>query len=155
MELTKSLEEYISTIYILEKTNKKIRVTDIATKMLITKPSVNRALKTLREKGYVNFEPYTDITLTDEGREVAQEISKKYDIVKIFLAEILGVSQKTAEIDSLKIKAVISEETEQKLQEFMTKELKIDELKCNHSWENSRCRVCKRPLKNLKGGQTC
>lgn len=155
MELTKSLEEYISTIYILEKTNKKIRVTDIATKMLITKPSVNRALKTLREKGYVNFEPYTDITLTDEGREVAQEISKKYDIVKIFLAEILGVSQKTAEIDSLKIKAVISEETEQKLQQFMTKELKIDELKCNHSWENSRCRVCKRPLKNLKGGQTC
>lgn len=155
MELTKSLEEYISTIYILEETNKKIRVTDIATKMLITKPSVNRALKTLREKGYVNFEPYTDITLTDEGREVAQEISKKYDIVKIFLAEILGVSQKTAEIDSLKIKAVISEETEQKLQQFMTKELKIDELKCNHSWENSRCRVCKRPLKNLKGGQTC
>ena len=155
MELTKSLEEYISTIYILEETNKKIRVTDIATKMLITKPSVNRALKTLREKGYVNLEPYTDITLTDEGREVAQEISKKYDIVKIFLAEILGVSQKTAEIDSLKIKAVISEETEQKLQEFMTKELKIDELKCNHSWENSRCRVCKRPLKNLKGGQTC
>ena len=155
MELTKSLEEYISTIYILEKTNKKIRVTDIATKMLITKPSVNRALKNLREKGYVNFEPYTDITLTDEGREVAQEISKKYDIVKIFLAEILGVSQKTAEIDSLKIKAVISEETEQKLPEFMTHELKIDELKCNHSWENSRCRVCKRPLKNLKGGQTC
>ena len=155
MELTKSLEEYISTIYILEKTNKKIRVTDIATKMLITKPSVNRALKNLREKGYVNFEPYTDITLTDEGREVAQEISKKYDIVKIFLTEILGVSQKTAEIDSLKIKAAISEETEQKLQEFMTKELKIDELKCNHSWENSRCRVCKRPLKNLKGGQTC
>lgn len=155
MELTKSLEEYISTIYILEETNKKIRVTDIATKMLITKPSVNRALKNLREKGYVNFEPYTDITLTDEGREVAQEISKKYDIVKIFLTEILGVSQKTAEIDSLKIKAVISEETEQKLQEFMTKELKIDELKCNHSWENSRCRVCKRPLKNLKGGQTC
>ena len=73
MELTKSLEEYISTIYILEKTNKKIRVTDIATKMLITKPSVNRALKNLREKGYVNFEPYTDITLTDEGREVAQK----------------------------------------------------------------------------------
>ena len=99
MELTKSLEEYISTIYILEKTNKKIRVTDIATKMLITKPSVNRALKNLREKGYVNFEPYTDITLTDEGREVAQEISKKYDIVKIFLAEILGVSKKKAEID--------------------------------------------------------
>lgn len=155
MELTKSLEEYISTIYILEETNNKIRVTDIAAKMLITKPSVNRALKTLKEKGYVNFEPYTDITLTDAGRKAAQDISKKYDIVKIFLMEILGVAQKTAEIDSLKIKAVISEQTEQKLQEFMTKELKIDELKCNHSWENKRCRICKRPLKNLKGGQTC
>ena len=153
--LSNSLEEYLKTMYILKNTQNQIRVTDISKRLGYSKPSVNRALKTLKEKGYVNFEPYTNITLTDIGRKAAQDISKKYDIVKIFLMEILGVDEKTAETDSLKIKATISEETEQKLQEFMTKELKIDELKCNHSWESKRCRICKRPLKNLKGGQTC
>ena len=160
MELTKSLEEYVISIYILEEKKEKIRVTDIATEMLVTKPSVNRALKTLREKGIICFEPYKDITLTEEGREIAQNRLKKYDIVKIFLTEILGVDNKTAEEDSLKIKAAISEKTEEQLEKYMTKTLNLDKLKCNHSWERKQCRKCKRiytyvTKKNHKEEEKC
>ena len=84
MELTKSLEEYITTIYILEHNEDKIRVTDIADKMIVTKPSVNRAMKTLKEKGIINYAPYSDIVLTEKGKKIAQNILKKYDVVKIF-----------------------------------------------------------------------
>lgn len=149
MELTKSLEEYITAIYMLEQDGDKIRVTDIAEEMIVTKPSVNRALKTLKEKGIINFEPYKDITLTEDGRKVAKNILKKHDIVKIFLIEILGIEENIAEKDAPKIKSAISPETEKKLEQFMTKTLKIDELKCNHSWESERCRMCKRPLTHL------
>ena len=149
MELTKSLEEYITTIYILEQNEDRIRVTDIAEEMIVTKPSVNRAMKTLKEKGIINYEPYSDISLTEKGKKIAQNILKKHDVVKIFLIEILGVDDITASEDSAKIKSAISEETEEKLEQFMTKALKIDELKCNHSWENERCRECKRPLSHL------
>ena len=38
MKLTGSQEEYLKTIYILEKNIGKIRVTDIAKKLKITKP---------------------------------------------------------------------------------------------------------------------
>lgn len=150
MELTKSLEEYITTIYILEHNEDKIRVTDIADKMIVTKPSVNRAMKTLKEKGIINYAPYSDIVLTEKGKKIAQNILKRYDVVKIFLAEILGTDESTAVEDSIKIKSVISEETEEKLEQFMTKILQIDKLKCNHSWEKEECRECKRTLQNFK-----
>ena len=44
MKLTDSQEEYLKTIYLLEKNNKKVRVTDIANRLKITKPSVNLSL---------------------------------------------------------------------------------------------------------------
>ena len=49
MKLTESQEEYWKTIYLLEKNSEKVRVTDIADKLKITKPSVNKAMKNLKE----------------------------------------------------------------------------------------------------------
>ena len=49
MKLTDSQEEYLKTIYMLEKSKPKIRVTDIANRLKITKPSVNKAIKNLKD----------------------------------------------------------------------------------------------------------
>ena len=44
MKISSSQEEYLKTIYLLEKNNKKVRVTDIAERLKITKPSVNKGI---------------------------------------------------------------------------------------------------------------
>ena len=64
--VTKSLEEYLKTIYILKKQNQNVRVTDIATKMNCSKPSVNKAIKNLKEEKMVNFETYGTVELTEQ-----------------------------------------------------------------------------------------
>ena len=46
--VSKSLEEYLKTMYVLKKQNGNVRVTDIAEKMNCTKPSVNKALNNLK-----------------------------------------------------------------------------------------------------------
>ena len=92
MKLTNSLEEYLKTIYILEKSSGKVRVTDIAEKLKITKPSVNRAIKNLRDLDLIEYEVYGDINLTYQGEEKAKEIIKKHDIIKMFLIDIKGIS---------------------------------------------------------------
>ncbi|MCI8277381.1 MAG: hypothetical protein HFJ46_05640 [Clostridia bacterium] len=56
--ISKSVEEYLKNIYILERTAKVIRVTDIASKMNCTKASVNKSLKILKEEKLVSYEPY-------------------------------------------------------------------------------------------------
>ena len=55
--ISKSVEEYLKNIYILERTAKVIRVTDIASKMNCTKASVNKSLKILKEEKLVSYEP--------------------------------------------------------------------------------------------------
>ena len=49
--ISKALEEYLKTMYILKKQNDNIRVTDIANKMNCTKPSVNKAINNLKTCG--------------------------------------------------------------------------------------------------------
>ena len=65
--ISKALEEYLKTMYILQKQNGNIRVTDIAEKMNCSKPSVNKSINILKSEGLVNYESYGTIELTDEG----------------------------------------------------------------------------------------
>ena len=66
--ISKALEEYLKTIYILKKQNGNIRVTDIANKMNCTKPSVNKAINNLKNHDLVIYESYGEIELTEKRR---------------------------------------------------------------------------------------
>ena len=65
--ISKAQEEYLKTMYILGKQNGEIRVTDIAEKMGCSKPSVNKALKNLKDNKLINYETYGKIELTESG----------------------------------------------------------------------------------------
>ena len=67
--ISKSLEEYLKTMYVLNKQNGNIRVTDIANKMDCSKPSVNKALNNLKEEKLINYETYGTIELTQQGED--------------------------------------------------------------------------------------
>ena len=54
--ISKALEEYLKTMYVLQKQNGNIRVTDIANKMNCSKPSVNKAVNNLKEEKLVKYE---------------------------------------------------------------------------------------------------
>lgn len=71
--ISKSLEEYLKTMYILKKQNGNIRVTDVATKMDCTKPSVNKAIYNLKDNGLLNYESYGTIELTKKRRRFSKK----------------------------------------------------------------------------------
>lgn len=66
MNSSNSIEEYLKTIYVLEQETGQVRVTDIATKRGCSKPSVNRALQVLDSQGFLQYEAYGKIHLTEE-----------------------------------------------------------------------------------------
>lgn len=142
MELTNSQEEYIKTIYILSKTEKEIRVTDIAKRLEITKPSVNRAMKNLKDIKLLNYEAYGKINLTKEGEKIAKEILKREDVLKLFLNKILDIEEKKAENEAISMKHVISQETEEKLEKFINKVLNLGDLDCDYDETSEKCKNC-------------
>lgn len=71
--VSKALEEYLKTMYILKKQNGNIRVTDVAKVMNCTKPSVNKAVYNLKDDGLLNYESYGTIELTEKRRELSKK----------------------------------------------------------------------------------
>lgn len=145
--ISKSLEEYLKTMYILKQQNGNIRVTDIANKMNCTKPSVNKAIYNLKDEGLLNYESYGTIELTAKGEDLAKKILEAYDIVYVFLKEVLNLDKKQAEIEAEKIKLVITDETINKLAKYVHKVLGLNNLDCNYDINKEKCRTCVRRKK--------
>ena len=146
--VSKALEEYIKTMYILKKNNGEIRVTDIAGRMNCSKASVTKALNSLKEKNLVNYEAYGEIVLTNEAEEIAQKMLEAYDIVYLFFSEVLEMSEESAQSEAEKVKSVISDEALNKLAKYVHEKLGLRSLNCAYDINNGKCRNCVKRKKN-------
>lgn len=140
--ISKALEEYLKTMYILKKQDGNIRVTDIAKKMNCTKPSVNKAIYNLKDNGLLNYESYGTIELTEEGEELAKKILEAYDIIYVFLKDVLELEEENAKEEAEKIKSTISDNTINKLAKYVHEVLGLSNLNCNYDINKEKCRCC-------------
>jgi len=117
--LSENLEDYLETILALEKLNKVARVKDIADKMGILPGSVTGALKSLAEKGLVNYEPYSFITLTPKGAEIAREITRRHMVIKNFLFNVLQIDSEKAETNACRMEHAMEKTVIDRLVQFI------------------------------------
>lgn len=110
MQLYESGEMYLETILTLSKRLECVRAIDIVKEMGFSKPSVSNAMKNLREGGFIEVSPGGYITLTVEGREVAEKIYERHTILTEGF-ELLGIPHDIATEDACKIEHVISDIT--------------------------------------------
>ncbi|MBQ9988193.1 MAG: metal-dependent transcriptional regulator [Clostridia bacterium] len=108
MALYQSGEMYLETIYVLAKTENRIRSLDVAEHMGYSKPSVSRAVKRLREDGYILMDEDGLLTLTESGAQIAAKIYERHTVLTEILMRI-GVDRKTAADDACRIEHVISD----------------------------------------------
>ena len=140
--ISKSLEEYLKTIYVLKKQNGNVRVTDIAHYMNCTKPSVNKAINSLKDNGYLNYEAYGTIEMTKKGEDLSKKILETYDIVYLFLKEVLCLDELEAKKEAEKIKLSMSDKTINSLARYVHKVLDLNDLDCGYDVNSERCRTC-------------
>ena len=142
--ISKALEEYLKTIYVLKKQNGNIRVTDIANKMNCSKASVNKAINNLKENKLINYETYGTIELTKNGEEHAKKILETYDIVYLFFKEVLNLEDNLAKQEAENVKLAITDKTTNSLAKYTHKVLDLYDLDCDYDVNQERCRSCKR-----------
>ena len=114
-ELSEALEDYLETILNLEGVQKVARAKDIAASLGVQRGSVTSALKSLKEKGLINYEPYSFITLTPKGIKRAKGITQRHDVIKDFLLTILQIDEETADSTACRMEHAIDEITLQRL----------------------------------------
>ena len=70
-------EDYLQAILAIEKAqdSEGVRITDIAERLSVSKPSTNRMMKHLREEGCIEQESYGDIYLSPKGWRISSRVS--------------------------------------------------------------------------------
>ena len=119
MNMHESGEMYLETILRLSEKREIVRSIDVAEAMGFSKPSISRAMKNLRENGYISINPDTgSITLLESGRIVAEKIYERHQVLTKCL-EALGVPEDIAQDDACRIEHVISDSTFEALKDHL------------------------------------
>ena len=110
MVVNESAENYLETILILSKQLPVVRSVDVANELGFKKSSVSIAMKNLREKNHITVTNAGYIYLTDSGKEIAEMIYERHELLTSWLVR-LGVPQEIAAEDACKVEHVLSKES--------------------------------------------
>lgn len=119
MHLQESGEMYLETILILSQEKKYVRSIDVCEYMGYSKPSISRAVSILRNNGYLDMDDKGYLTLTDQGRAVAEKIYERHRVLTKILQSV-GVDSAAAAEDACRIEHVISDKSFDAIKKYIT-----------------------------------
>ena len=119
IHLSDSIENFLEIILELERRNKVARAKDIAERLGIQRGSVTGALKKLEEKKLINYQPYSFITLTEKGAQIAKAITRRHTVLKDFLSKVLQLEEETAESTACRMEHAIDDLGINRLDNFL------------------------------------
>ncbi len=117
--ITPTMEDYLEAIYNLVKEKRVVRVRDIAKKLGVKMPTVTNMLKTLSDKGMIDYEKYEYLELTGKGSDVGSDIDQRHQILRKFLTDILKIDFDQADEDACRMEHAVSPTTLERLVDFM------------------------------------
>ncbi len=117
-ERTDRMEDYLEIIYELVQQKGYATSVDITECLNVSAPSVTKMMRRLDIKGYLEYEKYRGIRLTNEGKVVAENIKKRHKLLTEFF-KIIGVSEDIANQDAEGIEHHLHTETLEKLEQFL------------------------------------
>jgi len=83
-------ENYLKALLFLHQKDATISLTELGKVMNVSKPTVNDMVKKLQIKGWVNYERYKPLSLTNEGKKEAALVVRKHRLSEMFLFKIMG-----------------------------------------------------------------
>ncbi len=106
--LTASMEDYLEAIYHIVRKKQAARAKDIARRLAVNNSSVTGALRTLSEKGFINYAPYDVITLTPKGHKHAEDVVRRHEALMDFFTKVLCVDEAEASDAACKMEHAVS-----------------------------------------------
>jgi len=116
---SQSAEDYLERIHELIETKGTAHVADIAQTLGVGQPSVTSMVQKLADGGYLRYEKYRAITLTDEGRAVAERIRDRHNVLAGFFT-LFDLDDETQARDIEGIEHHLSPETLRTLADLTT-----------------------------------
>lgn len=119
MSHNESTEMYLETVYILENAHGHAHGVDIAKRLGVSKPSVSKAMKFLKEKGLINKESYGTITLTKQGRKISERVYGKHQLISDYLVKSLNLSEEEAAENACKMEHILTDTMIKAIEDYL------------------------------------
>lgn len=107
---SQSAEDYLERIHELIEEKGYARVVDIASSLKVKQASVTSMVQKLDEAGYLKYEKYRGLIMTDRGRDVARKIRNRHETLSRFFS-IFGIDAETQRQDIEGIEHHLSPDT--------------------------------------------
>jgi DtxR family transcriptional regulator, Mn-dependent transcriptional regulator len=116
---TQSKEDYIKSIFILQKENESVATSILAKHLGIGDGSVTGMMKKLSEKQLINYEPYQGVTLTPSGRRLALKMIRRHRLWEMFLVKFLGYTWDEIHNEAEALEHVMSDDLEERIDKVL------------------------------------
>ncbi|HEY8542420.1 MAG TPA: metal-dependent transcriptional regulator [Pseudothermotoga sp.] len=127
--LTPALEDYLTIIYEIQQKQPAARISTIARKVGVSLPSVTNAVRRLADLGYVEYEKYGLIILTNKGKRKAQIMRVLQQRICNFFYYVLGVPVDVSDKISKHLSHYLTARARERVKEFYRLILDFDETK--------------------------
>jgi DtxR family Mn-dependent transcriptional regulator len=85
-----TVENYLKALYTLADKNGEINHSVLSKHLGVSKPTVNNMVKSLGQEGWLIYEKYKPLKLTEKGRKAAALVIRKHRLTEMFLVEKMG-----------------------------------------------------------------
>jgi DtxR family Mn-dependent transcriptional regulator len=114
-EITVSREDYLKAIIEAESEGHTVIPAFLAQWLGVSAPAVTKALRRLREDGFVSAGTEGPLKLTTKGREAAHRTALRHHLVERMLSEVFGMEWHQIHAEAERLEHVISPAFEAKL----------------------------------------
>jgi DtxR family Mn-dependent transcriptional regulator len=111
MELSSEAEEYIETIYRLQKRSGVAKTNELAAELHVVPGSITNSIEHLEKHGLVEHEPYRGVRLTAKGEGLALEILRRHRLAERLLTDILHAEWSDVHESACKLEHALTNET--------------------------------------------
>lgn len=109
--LSSEAEEYIETIYRLQKRSGVAKTNELAAELHVVPGSITNTIEHLEKHGLVEHEPYRGVRLTAKGERLALDILRRHRLAERLLTDILHAEWSDVHEDACKLEHALTKET--------------------------------------------
>ncbi len=107
--LTRSVEDYLKSVFHLTSQGGFATTSDIAEMLEVAPPSVSGMMKRLSETGLIEHVPYRGVQLTAQGRRAALQMIRRHRILEVYLTSKLGYDWGDVHVEAERLEHAVSE----------------------------------------------
>ena len=108
-QMTEAMEDYLEMIYRTETDGGTIRMGDLAARLHVRPSSASRMVTRLGEAGFLRYEKYGVIRMTELGRLTGEYLLWRHDMLQRFFCKLNGREDVLEQVEQ--VEHFMSEET--------------------------------------------